>query len=238
MRMILSCTLLHMSLFQTCLPLRCRLRLLRLRQLSCQTECLASLVMPSQQLSRLVPQKASRHRPAPALIATYLARAQLPESTVALAACVLDTLSSRFVRAWQRECERVKTCHQSNWSICSSITKSELIVLAALAVASSFLDDVRGEPKWWANFVANGEVEVREVDATVRCIFKDLDYDLCSFTAEEVEGMRLELYGPVNAAARQFAKQHMLARLDVDFSGRDLGIITPEKTPLEVDWET
>jgi hypothetical protein len=191
---------------------------------------------PSHQLSRLVPQKASRCRPPPALIAAYLARAQLPEPTVALAACILDSLSAQFVRAWRRECETVKMSHQSAWSVRSSNTKSELIILGALAVASSFLDDVRGEPKWWANSVACGEVEVREMDATIRCIFKDLDYDLCGFTAEEVEAMRLELYGFARTAGTLAVRQHKPPPLDLSHSREVTGLLTPESTPSELGW--
>jgi hypothetical protein len=190
----------------------------------------------AQQLSRLVPQKASRHPPSPALISTYLARAQLSETTVALAACILDSLSSQFVRAWQRECETVKRRQESGWSVHPSFMKSELVVMGALAVASSFLDDVRREPRWWANSIACGAVEVREVDATIRCIFKDLDYDLCGFTAEEVEAMRRELYGAERAAGVHKAKQHNALRQDWDCLRGVTGLLTPERTPPPVGW--
>jgi hypothetical protein len=148
---------------------------------------------PSQRLSRLVPQNASRHRPCPALIATYLNRARLPESTVAFAACILDSLSRQFVRAWRKECDAVNTSRRSAFQ--STSCQSELIVLAALAIANGFLDDVRGEPRWWASYVACGAVQLKEVDATIRCVFKDLDYDLCGFTADEVDEMRQDCFG-------------------------------------------
>jgi hypothetical protein len=148
---------------------------------------------PSQRLSRLVPQNASRQRPCPALIASYLNRARLPESTVAFAACILDSLSRQFVRAWRRECDAVNTSRRSAFQ--STSCPSELIVLAALAIANGFLDDVRGEPRWWASYVACGAVQLKEVDATIRCVFKDLDYDLCGFTADEVDEMREECFG-------------------------------------------
>jgi hypothetical protein len=148
---------------------------------------------PSQHLSRLVPQNASRHRPSPALIASYLSRAQLPDSTVAFAACIIDSLSRQFVRAWRRECEAVDTSRRSAFR--STSNKSELIVLAALAIANGFLDDRRGEPRWWATYIACGAVQLKEVDATIRCVFKDLDYDLCGFSAEEVDEMRENCFG-------------------------------------------
>jgi hypothetical protein len=150
-------------------------------------------VAASQHLSRLVPQNASRYRPSPTLIATYLDRARLPEATVAFAACILDALSRHFVRAWRRECEAVNTSRRSAFQ--STTNKSELIVLAALAIANGFLDDVRGEPRWWATYVAYGAVQLKEVDATIRCVFKDLDYDLCGFSAEEVEQMKESCFG-------------------------------------------
>jgi hypothetical protein len=67
------------------------------------------------------------------------------------------------------------------------------MVLGALAIAHNYLHDVAGEPKWWA-LVAKGAVEPREVTATTRCILQDIDYGLMSFTPEDVEAMRQEIY--------------------------------------------
>lgn len=69
--------------------------------------------------------------------------------------------------------------------------KPELIVLAALQISSSFLEDRPRNARWWAQRVAiDTDVTPREVDATVRVILQNIGYDLCAFTSEEVSGMQ------------------------------------------------
>jgi hypothetical protein len=65
-----------------------------------------------------------------------------------------------------------------------------MIVLAALQIASSFVDDFRSDAKWWGGKVARDAVSAREIDATVRCMLQDIEYDLFSFAPEDVLRMQ------------------------------------------------
>jgi hypothetical protein len=78
----------------------------------------------------------------------------------------------------------------ASWNTSSCSSKPETIVLAALQIASSFLDDVRSDANWWARRIARGSLSARELDATVRVVLQDIDYDLFSFTPEDVVRMQ------------------------------------------------
>jgi hypothetical protein len=118
---------------------------------------------------------------------------------VALAACILDSLSSSFIRSWRKACEKARAPEQT--SFYSNPIKPELIVLGALAIAHSYLQDRSGETKWWAK-VAMETVEPREISATTRCILQDIDYGLMSFAPEDVEAMRQAMYWKDDGGAR------------------------------------
>ncbi|ERS95938.1 hypothetical protein HMPREF1624_07473 [Sporothrix schenckii ATCC 58251] len=62
------------------------------------------LLGPAVHLVNLLPPAASLATPSVALVQAMLARAALPLDTVALAVCILDSLDSRFARAWRLTC--------------------------------------------------------------------------------------------------------------------------------------
>ncbi|KAF2667167.1 hypothetical protein BT63DRAFT_458131 [Microthyrium microscopicum] len=162
---------------------------------------------PAIRIANLVPRQASRSRLCPGKLAEYLTRAQLSFSTLCLAGCLLDALSSSFVRNWRNALLDAQASqqppsssssrpptrgHRSRRSTNSVVLnwQPELIALAALQVSASFLEDVRSSPKWWAEKVSVGDVSSSDLDATIRCILQDINYDLCSFTSDDVEQMR------------------------------------------------
>lgn len=164
----------------------------------------------AQYISRLIPQGASRKPLGADHIHVYLHRSGLPEYTIAMAACVLDALSSFFVRTWRKDLtivtmsQSVRTPatvnspsgnHSRLAASFGATPRPELIPLAAMSIAKSFLDDKRGDCRWWAEWVAQGEVNTVELSTTVDCMLRDLNYDLMSFTPEIIEDMRLEMFG-------------------------------------------
>jgi len=192
---------------------------------------------PSQYLSLFIPQNASMHRLAPELIASYLARSRAEESIVALAACILDSLSSFFVRSWRKECETIRSSSNLSWFAYATPRKPQLIVLGALAVAHAWLSDSKGHSGWWAQ-VADGMVEAKEIDATMRCILRDIDYDLLSFTPEIVQAMKDDIYGENRheGVGGSSKTRNSLPPLDIKHTGVAVlqkGLYTPERTPLE-----
>ncbi|CAK7564463.1 MAG: hypothetical protein SEPTF4163_002356 [Sporothrix epigloea] len=64
----------------------------------------SALLGPAVHLANLLPPAASLATPSVALVQAMLTRAQLPLETVALAVCILDSLDSRFARAWRQTC--------------------------------------------------------------------------------------------------------------------------------------
>jgi hypothetical protein len=84
----------------------------------------------------------------------------------------------------------------------ASAPPPETVALAALKIAAGFLEDRRVDARWWARYVAAADVRVdaRDVDLAVRCILVDVDYDLCAFSAEEVEKRRVWMMRGVDEA--------------------------------------
>ncbi|QDS70935.1 hypothetical protein FKW77_006792 [Venturia effusa] len=143
-------------------------------------------------LCKLVPQQQlQQQRPNPEQVAAYLARAALDPNTLALAACVLESLSSSFVRSWRKACEKARSPTIATFR--SDPLKAELIVLGALAIAQSYLHDTPGNPKWWSKYVSRKTVEARDIAATTNCILQDIDYGLMSFTMDDLEEKKQEM---------------------------------------------
>lgn len=133
-------------------------------------------------------------------MATYIVQAELSPSTVALAACILDTLSSSFVRSWRKDCEKARSSETATFR--SKPLKPELIILGAFVLAHGYLHDVSGQPEWWCRVAngtrkphENGTIMRREITATTRCILQDIDYGLMSFTPGDVELKEQEIFG-------------------------------------------
>lgn len=148
------------------------------------------------------------------MLQSYLHLANLPEPTVALAACILDSLSGFFIRIWSREINGLSATIALNspttptsplksyFAPKSAAQKADLIVLAALKIARDFTHDSGGcSARWWAHDVTNGRFEPRELEASVHCILKDLNYHLLQFSPDLVEEMREELFTPSHYSA-------------------------------------
>jgi hypothetical protein len=70
-------------------------------------------------------------------------------------------------------------------------------VLAALQLATTVLDDVRRDARWWTDGVAQGIFSPRELDATTRCMLQNVDYDL-GFPPEDVADMKEVMFEAMN----------------------------------------
>jgi hypothetical protein len=114
------------------------------------------------------------------------------------------------------------------------------LILAALSIASSFLSDTRGEMQFWASRVAKGGVEAREIDATVRCVLRDMDYRLLGFSPGVVEGMSELMFGEAEVEAdkqgrvgvgREELQRPKLVGLETRATVVREGLLTPELSP-------
>jgi len=145
-----------------------------------------------------------------------LHRAHLPRPTIALAACILDALSPSFPRHWaaSQNPQPHPYSHTRSTSFPShtrtpSLTppssptsprpprKDALIPLAALKLAHAFLHDGRGRAASaarWADCVAGGAFDARDVEAAVWAVLLDLGYGLHGFDPAAVEAMGRVLF--------------------------------------------
>lgn len=195
---------------------------------------------PSTFLASLVPQNSSIQRPSPHVIQSYLSFSALPESTIALAACILDSLSGFFIRTWSREINSLSTTSASSstpssplksyFAPKSAAQKPELVVLAALKIARDFLHDSGGcSARWWARDVAQDRFVAREVERSVWCVLRDLDYDLLSFEPEIVEGMRREIFcGSSKDHAERQDGESLVEREETKVAETELDVLAAE----------
>jgi hypothetical protein len=93
-------------------------------------------VGPASYLSSMLPKNAAREAPSVRLLQSILQRANVSMEVVGLGSCVLDCLSSRFVRRWREE-----YCAEEGW-----VERCEVLAVAALSIALKFLEDTVGVP--------------------------------------------------------------------------------------------
>lgn len=164
---------------------------------------------PAAHLAKMVPSNACSRRPSVSTIQDYLERSSLPFEILGLTACILDALSMRFAKKWRHALTLNESTPaasplleaanapvsppasptlMSAAPVLSSPIKScadpELLVLAALALATSYLDDHQVSLQHWAKRISCGVYSARQLSTTQRCMLIDLDYDLHSFTLE------------------------------------------------------
>ncbi|KAK0644719.1 hypothetical protein DIS24_g8578 [Lasiodiplodia hormozganensis] len=164
---------------------------------------------PAAHLAKMVPSNACSRRPSVSTIQDYLERSSLPFEILGLTACILDALSMRFAKKWRHaltlnestpaaspllEAAKAPVSPPASPTLMSaahvlsspikSCADPELLVLAALALATSYLDDHQVSLQHWAKRISCGVYSARQLSTTQRCMLIDLDYDLHSFTLE------------------------------------------------------
>lgn len=192
----------------------------------------------AQHFVAALPSNLSNYSPSASTIASYLERANLNDSITGLAICILDALSNRFVRSWRQSSFYAAVRHQ----------KAEVIVVAALAVASAFLDDWRREARWWSEGITWGVFSKKQINVTIRCVLADIDYDLHAFTPSMIADAAAEIGESTTGSASCAVDQRSTICGETDQSegadpkrdsgyGGDAiwnnGIVTPEPSPVE-----
>ncbi|KFZ09256.1 hypothetical protein V502_08849 [Pseudogymnoascus sp. VKM F-4520 (FW-2644)] len=134
-------------------------------------------------LSYLIPCTASLLLTSPSLAQSLLSRANLTLNTVALAACILDSLTSRFAASWRHSLPltslSLKTQH-------INYVRPEVIILGALLVASKFLDDYATHISSYEDDIANGRWTCEQINATERCILENLEWRIMPLWREDL----------------------------------------------------
>ncbi|KAF2456211.1 hypothetical protein BDY21DRAFT_348234 [Lineolata rhizophorae] len=198
---------------------------------------------PAIYMASLVPSKASLHGPSIALIQEFLARAQVPDEVIGLAACVLDSLSWRFVREWRQACSQssssAETWHNGGPGGTGAVG-AEVIVLSALALAETYLSDEPRSSRWWSREVSSLSFSAKQINTTNRCILVDIDYGLHDFTAEMIDEMLWDMrraermLEKTGATTDNSLRSDKLAvtSLSLDCSATLVhGLLTPEPSP-------
>ncbi|KAI9683399.1 MAG: hypothetical protein M1829_005471 [Trizodia sp. TS-e1964] len=159
------------------------------------------LLGAAQHLSNLIPPAACRSSPSSRYIHELLRRANVPKETIALAACILDSLSSRFASTWRRICScttsynykpsralsQPPTCSASPLSRETSLWYNpEIIVLAAIMVSVKFLDDDTFPTMYWQADIAQNRFSCKEINATECALLQDLGYSILPLCSPEI----------------------------------------------------
>jgi hypothetical protein len=166
---------------------------------------------PAIHLVNLIPSSASLAVASVHLVQAMLSRANLPIETVALAVCILDSLDAKFARTWRVTCPlraasssltrstskrhtmppgftswdqwRSQQQQQQQQRHIDSVSP-ELIVLAALVIASKFTEDFQESAQVYCESWGRGMWSVEQLNATERCIMERLGYRILPLCEE------------------------------------------------------
>ncbi|KAM4056725.1 Cyclin-like protein [Hirsutella rhossiliensis] len=165
----------------------------------------ARFLGPAIHLVNLIPSSASLATASVTLVQGMLSRADLPLETVALAVCVLDSLDSKFARAWRLCCPLLPSAVGAVPSLSKRHTlstsllyqaqqqqmlhidsvKPELIILAALVIAVKFTQDPQQPTQFYCLDWGKAVWSHRQLNATERCIMESLNYRIMPLCDED-----------------------------------------------------
>ncbi|KAK0715812.1 hypothetical protein B0H67DRAFT_490354 [Lasiosphaeris hirsuta] len=154
----------------------------------------SALLGPAVHLVNLVPPAASLAPPSVALVHEILTSADLPLGTIALAVCILDSLSSKFSLNWrllcplaQREGSITEHSKRHTFSVspvagggCSQLhidcVNPEVIILASVVIAVKFLEDHHSPTQFYQSVWGKNIWTCEQINVTERCIMENLGY--------------------------------------------------------------
>ncbi|KAI1379534.1 hypothetical protein F4677DRAFT_442510 [Hypoxylon crocopeplum] len=140
---------------------------------------------PAAHLARMLPPGASFMTPSIPIVQGILARANLPMDIIALAACILDSLNSRFSRSWRisfplnKSCELPKRHTLPSGAVQAVHIDSvfpEVVVLAALMIADKFVEDLQESTQYYGSSWGQNIWTSEQINFTERCIMENLGY--------------------------------------------------------------
>ncbi|KAK2025475.1 hypothetical protein LX32DRAFT_596612 [Colletotrichum zoysiae] len=157
---------------------------------------------PAIHLVNLIPTSASLTVPSVPLVQAMLSRSGLPLETIALAACILDSLNSKFALSWRLQCPLlVESAFPANkrhtlghsplldrrrqQQMHIDSVQPELIILAALVIAAKFTDDRHESTQYYCANWGKGIWSCEQVNVTERCICENLNYRIKPLVDDE-----------------------------------------------------
>jgi hypothetical protein len=176
------------------------------------------MIGPAVHLVNLIPPAASLSVPSVPLVHDMLVRADLPIDTIALAVCILDSLSSKFSLNWRLLCPLAQreptneitkrhTIQASPMPMAATqlhidSVNPELIVLAALVIAFKFLVDCQEPTYYYRSAWGRNMWTCEQINLTERCIMENLGYRILPLCHP---ALIADAVGDMQRAARQAA---------------------------------
>lgn len=160
----------------------------------------------------LVPPAASLALPSVSTVHELLTRTGLKQDEIALAVCILDSLSSKFALNWRLRCPPSRhecsgatiehTQQSKRYTLPANPTaaaaaasqlhidcvKPEVIVLAALIIATKFLEDSHAPTQYYRSAWGNNLWTCEQINITERIIMEDLNYRILPLWDERLIG--------------------------------------------------
>ena len=147
---------------------------------------------PAIHLVNLIPPSASLAVPSVSLVHEMLVRSNLPMDSIALAVCILDSLSSKFSLNWRLLCplaqrepttgtgstkrHTIQASPMSATQLHIDSVNPEVIVLAALIIAVKFLVDCHEPTHYYRTAWGKDLWTSDQINMTERCIMENLGY--------------------------------------------------------------
>lgn len=126
--------------------------------------------------------------PSTATVHAILTRAALPVEILALAACILDSLNSRFALTWRRGCPLntpTAPCAPPQEPHIDNV-HPEILVLSALILGAQFLDDFSSCTQTYARDWGCSKWSCMQINFTQRCLLENIAYSLLPLCEESI----------------------------------------------------
>ncbi|KAH7630711.1 hypothetical protein B0T09DRAFT_124034 [Sordaria sp. MPI-SDFR-AT-0083] len=194
----------------------------------------SELLGPAIHLVNLIPPAASLALPSVSLVHELLTRTGLKQDEIALAVCILDSLSSKFALNWRLRCppsrhegsgSTIEHQQSKRYTLPANPTaaaaasqlhidcvKPEVIVLAALIIATKFLEDSHAPTQYYRSAWGNNLWTCEQINITERIIMEDLNYRILPLWDERLIGDALN---------------------DMERAGRQALLLPPPATPAQ-----
>lgn len=144
---------------------------------------------PATHLANLVPTSASLMTPSVPLVQALLSRTDLQLEAIALAACILDSLNSKFALSWRLQCPLIPDLQASpskrhslagpflqQGQLHIDSVQPELIILSALVIAAKYTSDVHDSTQYYCAAWGRNIWSCAQLNVTERVICENLNW--------------------------------------------------------------
>ncbi|ORY64983.1 uncharacterized protein BCR38DRAFT_484460 [Pseudomassariella vexata] len=215
----------------------------------------SDLLAPAIHLTQMIPPGLSREEPSTATVQFMLSHADLPMDLIALAACILDALPSRFRHSWRMSYPRSRrtspvckrhtlpsTPIQLEHDAQADTVLPEVAVLAALMIADKFVADLQEPTSYYASRWGMDIWSCEQINFTERCIMEALGYRILPLwdaqiikeVRHDIELVRRELMDETSGMAPEARDYELCSNRPMSSGEAVVGLglqLTPAETP-------